>query len=72
MLPASRDTNRLVEVLEGLMERLNAPDLTAAEAKLLRPKVFALLRSLEAGEPGRDGPPAPRNAGQDSGRCLIA
>jgi hypothetical protein len=42
------DRSHLVESLSGLMERLSAPDLTAAEANDLRPRLLGLLHRIDA------------------------
>jgi hypothetical protein len=60
----------MVQTLQGLVERLSAPDLTAAEANVLRPRLFRLLQALDDAEPGRDGAPAGRKAGHGSGQRL--
>jgi hypothetical protein len=64
----AREKNRLLHSLQGLMERLSAPDLTVAEANDLRPKLFGLLRSLENG--GNDTPGA--KTGRSPESCLTA
>lgn len=46
-LSTPTDRSHLVESLSGLMERLSAPDLTAAEANDLRPRLFGLLQRID-------------------------
>ena len=45
-MPAIQDTSEIVQTLQGLMERLSAPDLTASEANDLRPRLLGLLESM--------------------------
>ena len=45
-MPATHDTSEIVQTLQGLMERLSAPDLTASEANDLRPKLLGLIASM--------------------------
>ena len=45
---ATLEKARIVQSLSGLMERLSAPDLTAAESEVLRPRLFRLLQAIEA------------------------
>ncbi len=45
------DRTHLIEVLEGLMDRLTSPDLTLDEANRLRPYLLDLLATL-GGEEG--------------------
>ena len=45
-MPAVQDTSEIVQALQGLMERLSAPDLTASEANDLRPRLLGLLASM--------------------------
>jgi hypothetical protein len=40
---------RVVPLLQGLVDRLTAPDLTASEAEHLRPRLLGLLAQIEAG-----------------------
>lgn len=48
MFPSSEhETAGLVETLQALTERLSAPDLTIAEADVLRPRLLQLLNTLE-------------------------
>jgi hypothetical protein len=61
----------IVETLQGLMDRLAAPDLTVAEAQDLHPRLFQLLETIEVGRYPRYGPTGDRKAGRDSGCCLA-
>lgn len=49
---------RVVETLQGLMDRLCAPDLTAAESQTLRPRLLQLLEAIEAEKRRKAGPVA--------------
>lgn len=49
--PHATEKHGIVASLQGLTERLAAPDLTAAEARELRPRLLGLLASLEPGRP---------------------
>jgi len=51
---ATLEKARIVRSLSGLMERLSAPDLTAAESEVLRPKLARLLQDIES--KGLDAP----------------
>jgi hypothetical protein len=44
---APPDKSRILQALQGLTDRLSAPDLTMAEAQDLRPKLLRLLESIE-------------------------
>ena len=57
-----------IETLQGIMERLCAPDLTVAEAQALQPRLFRLLETIEA-ENRREM--SDRKASRDSQRCLV-
>ena len=61
---ATLEKARIVQSLTGLMERLSAPDLTAAESEVLRPRLFGLLKAVE--EKGLDAPS--RRTGVSNGR----
>jgi hypothetical protein len=61
---ATLEKARIVQSLAGLMERLSAPDLTAAESDVLRPRLYGLLQVIE--EKGFDVPS--RRAGVTNGR----
>ena len=43
----------LVQILEGLVNRLSASDLTAAESAELRARLFRLLEAIEADKSSR-------------------
>ncbi len=43
-----RENDQAAETLRGLMDRLCAPDLTAAESQTLRPRLFQLLEAIDA------------------------
>jgi hypothetical protein len=49
----SRDTPGIVHTLHSLLERLASPDLTAAEADALRPRLLGLLNAAEPGNADR-------------------
>ncbi len=61
--PHGRD--RRVELLRELMERLDAPDLTLAEAKDLRDRLGALLEPEDATDPGAQPRPTPSVGGEE-------
>jgi hypothetical protein len=44
-MQGQHDKSEIVQTLQCLMERLSAPDLTAAEANNLRPRLLGLLES---------------------------
>jgi hypothetical protein len=46
MPSACNDRTELVRTIECLVERLNHPDLTLAEANDLRPRLFLLLETI--------------------------
>jgi hypothetical protein len=50
----------VVQSLQNLTDRLSAPDLTAAEAAVIRPRLFRLLDSLEPETPRRPSSPDDR------------
>ncbi|MFO0910488.1 MAG: hypothetical protein U0794_19445 [Isosphaeraceae bacterium] len=47
MTPVCLDRTQVLQTLQGLMERLTSPDLTAAEANDLRPRLNGLLEALD-------------------------
>ena len=61
----------IVQTLEGLVERLSAPDLTAAEAQDLRPRLLSLLESLETDHPRRNSATSDRKAARERSWCLV-
>ena len=61
----------MIETLREIMERLNAPDLTVAEAQDLQPRLLRLIETIEA-ESRRDiGGRPNEKAARDSQRCLV-
>ena len=64
-----RQTTERIEALRGLLERLGAPDLTLAEAKPLRTRLFDLLERTDRGrEPTGAIPPQPLAPSSDRDR----
>jgi hypothetical protein len=57
--PSEPDPGRTVLLIQGLVDRLSSPDLTASEAEDLRPRLLGLLARIEAEE---SAPPAPAPA----------
>ena len=41
-------TKPMLEVLEGMLDELCSPELTLDRAKILRPRLFAVLDALDA------------------------
>ena len=59
-----------IEALRGLLERLCAPDLTLAEAKPPRTRLFDLLEQIDRGTKpagGTSSQPFPRSPDWDEG-----
>ena len=59
-----------IESLRGLLDRLCAPDLTLAEAKPLRTRLFDLLVRIDEGKAPTGGTPSPplaRSSGRKEG-----
>src|SRR4051812_9103892 len=50
-MPVS-NTNTKVATLQGLLDELSSRDLTLGRAKILRPRLFALLESMDSRNPG--------------------
>jgi hypothetical protein len=69
--PSATDTTGIVQALHGLMERLAAPDLTAAEAQVLRPRLLCLLEAIDQRPPGRTAPAADLRAARGPGACVV-
>jgi len=69
--PSRSDSDGIVQKLQGLMDRLAAPDLTAAEAEDLRPRLLVLLESIELGEARRTFAPGLRPVARKPERCLV-
>lgn len=63
---------RTIQTLHALMERLSDPNLTAAEAQALRPRLFQLLESIERDKNAIPFPAADRSVGCVAGRCAVA
>ena len=61
----------IVQTLQGLVERLSAPDLTAAEARDLRPRLLGLLETLETENPRRNTASGDRKVARELSRCLV-
>jgi hypothetical protein len=49
-MPVS-EKDRNVATLQGLLDELSSPDLTLGRAKVLRPRLFALLETLTSRNP---------------------
>lgn len=69
-LPTS-DSTGIVQTLQGLMEQLAAPDLTATEAQTLRSSLWRLVDSIEVGEPDRTCLPADLPVERGVERCVV-
>jgi hypothetical protein len=70
---SSQERAEQIEALRGLLDRLCAPDLTLAEAKPLRTRLFDLLERTDRGrEPAGAMPPQPhaRSSDRDEGPSL--
>jgi hypothetical protein len=61
----------MVQAIQGLVERLAAPDLTAAEARVLRPRLLSLLEAIEPRPPGRATLAADRRVARGPGACVV-
>jgi hypothetical protein len=55
----ARDRAQMIENLQQLLDELGAPDLTIAEANVLRPRLFDLLEALDE-PPTEASVPSPR------------
>ena len=60
-----------VQALKGLMDRLSSPDLTAAEALDLQPRLLDLLEAIEGGKADRTNPAGGCLAARGSDRCVV-
>ena len=49
-MPVSNNA-RMIAAIQGLVDELCSPDLTLARAEVLRPRLFAILETLETGDP---------------------
>jgi hypothetical protein len=54
---SSEERAERIEALRGLLDGLSAPDLTLAEAKPLRTRLFDLLERTDRGTEPAGGPP---------------
>jgi hypothetical protein len=54
---SSEERAERIEALRGLLDGLSAPDLTLAEAKPLRTRLFDLLEWTDRGTEPAGGPP---------------
>jgi hypothetical protein len=70
VMGSSEERAERIEALRGLLDRLCAPDLTLAEAKPLRSRLFDLLERIDRGmepvgatPPQRLAPSSDRNEG---------
>lgn len=59
-----QEQSEQIEALRGLIERLSAPDLTLAEATILRGRMAALLERQD--RPGPSGAVSPSSARGDA------
>ncbi len=66
-----REKKLVVETLQGLMDRLCAPDLTAAESQSLRPRLFQLLESIEADKRRKGPASSDRKVTREPLRCVT-
>ena len=68
--PYTTEQILIVETLQALMDRLSSPDLTAAEARDLRPRLFQLLETIEHEQDSPLASAGDRKAVRGSSRCL--
>ena len=63
-MDVAEDRTPLIEVLQGLMDRLTSPDLTLDEANRLHPHLMDLLATLGGDEGARSahGDPSQRDS----------
>ncbi len=67
------ETTPIIETLQGILERLCAPDLTVAEAQDLHPRLIRLIETIEAQNLGQAGEIGNRTAtaARESKHCLV-
>lgn len=69
--PHSSGSSGLVETLQSLTERLAADDLTAAEARTLRARLWGLVDSIDVGKTHRSLSTADREVVRGAERCAV-
>lgn len=69
---SSPEPTGFAKTLQALMERLAAPDLTAAEAQDLRPRLLSLLDSLDDVRVAPSFPVTDHPVVRGTERCAVA
>ena len=69
--PHTSGSSGLVEALQRLTERLAADDLTAAEARTLRARLWGLVDSIDVGNDHRSLSTADHEVVREAERCVT-